>query len=49
MKPLKRLDPTWWREAPNGYDQRATEPALIAWALAALLLVLATIAIGGPA
>lgn len=27
---------------------RVAEPALIAWALAALLLVLATIAIGGP-
>ena len=27
---------------------RVTEPALIAWALAALLLVLLTLAIGGP-
>ena len=27
---------------------RVTEPALIAWALAALLLVLITLAIGGP-
>ena len=28
---------------------RVTEPALIAWALAALVLVLITLAFGGPA
>lgn len=22
MKPLKRLDPTWWRKVPDGYDQQ---------------------------
>jgi hypothetical protein len=23
-KPLKRLDPTWWRKVTDGYDQQAT-------------------------
>ena len=22
MRPLKRLDPTWWRKVPSGYDQQ---------------------------
>ena len=44
MKPLKPLDPTWWRKVADGYDQQdgrarlvrltsATSAKVIGWAL----------------
>lgn len=29
MKPLKRLDPTWWRKVPDGYDQQDGRARLV--------------------
>ncbi len=29
MKPLKRLDPTWWHRTPSGYDQQDGRARLI--------------------
>ena len=29
MKPLKRLDPTWWRKAADGYDQQDGRARLV--------------------
>ena len=41
MKTLRRLDPTWWRRTPGGYDQqdgravlaRRSERSRVTWAL----------------
>ena len=29
MKPLKRLDPTWWRKVTDGYDQQDGRARLV--------------------
>ena len=29
MKPLKRLDPTWWRKVSDGYDQQDGRARLV--------------------
>ncbi len=29
MKPLKRLDPTWWRKVADGYDQQDGRARLV--------------------
>lgn len=29
MKPLRPLDPTWWRKAPGGYDQQDSRARLV--------------------
>lgn len=29
MKPLRPLDPTWWRKAPGGYDQQDGRARLV--------------------
>lgn len=29
MKPLRPLDPTWWRKAPGGYDQQDGRACLV--------------------